>query len=96
MQDLYSGMISDSGSAEIIIYAVMAISAVAMLIYYLRSEKPVRTAVFGMISGAAALLLVNHFGGGMIPCVPLNGFTAFIALTLGIPGVAALIALLML
>lgn len=93
MQDNFKEIIFGLTLPQVIVYGAMAITAVIMLIYYMRSEKPVRSALLGMLSGAAALLIVNHFGGGALPMLPLNGFTAFIALTLGIPGVAAMAVL---
>ena len=90
MQDRYTKIISAVSFPEIIFYAAMIICAAAMLIHYMRSEKPVRTALAGMLSGTAALIALNYFGGNVIPALPLNGFTAFIALTLGAPGVAAM------
>ena len=93
MQDNFKEIIFGLTLPQVIVYGAMAITAVIMLIYYMRSEKPVRSALLGMLSGAAALLIVNHFGGGALPMLPLNGFTAFIALTFGIPGVAAMAVL---
>ncbi len=92
MQDIYTGIVSASDIPELIFYGATAVFAVIMLIHYIRSEKPVRTALCGMLSGTAALLLLNYFGGDIsfLPEMPLNGFTAFIALTLGVPGVAAM------
>ena len=92
MQDIYTGIVSALGIPELIFYGAMAVLIIIMLIHYAKSEKPVRTALCGMLSGTAALLLLNHFGGDVsfLPEIPLNGFTAFTALTLGIPGVAAM------
>lgn len=90
MQDRDREMILGLGLPETIFYGAMAIFAVAMLIHYMRSEKPVKTALAGMLSGTAALVALHFFGGSVLPALPLNGFTAFIALTLGAPGVAAM------
>lgn len=92
MQDRHTGIIPAFGIPEMIFYGAMAVFAVIMLIHYTKSERPVRTALCGMLSGTAALLLLNHFGGDIsfLPEMPLNGFTAFTALTLGVPGVAAM------
>ena len=90
MQDWNTKIIFGLSFPEIFFYASMAIFAVVMLIHYMKSEKPVRTALAGMLSGTAALLALNYFGGSVLPALPLNGFTAFIALTLGAPGVAAM------
>lgn len=90
MQNRNSEIIFGLGAAELIFYGAMAICAAAMLVYYMRKEKPVKTALFGMLSGAAALMAVNFFGGEIGLAVPVNGFTTFAALTLGAPGVAAM------
>ncbi len=81
-------------AGELIFYAVQAIAAVIMLIYYLRGEKPVRSAAFGMGSGAVFLLLLHFFGDYVGFSVPLNYFTAFVSLILGIPGVMILALLI--
>lgn len=83
-------MIFGLGAAELIFYGAMALCAAAMLVYYMRKDKPVKTAVFGMLSGVAALMAVNFFGGKIGLALPVNGFTTFAALTLGAPGVAAM------
>ena len=90
MQDRYSEMIFGLPLPKIIFFGAMFIFAAAMLIHYMKSEKPVRTALAGMLTGTASLIVLHYFGGGILPSLPLNGFTAFIALTLGAPGVAAM------
>lgn len=90
MQDRYTKMIWGLPLPEVIFCGAMVIFAAAMLVHYMRSEKPVKTALAGMLSGTAALVLLHFFGGEALPALPLNGFTAFIALTLGAPGVAAM------
>ena len=90
MQDWNSKMILGIPLPEVIFGGAMIIFAVAMLVHYMNSEKPVRTALAGMLTGTASLLVLHYFGGGILPALPLNGFTAFIALTLGVPGVAAM------
>ncbi len=65
--------------------------AIAMLIFYLKSEKPVLSAFKGMLSGAAALLIVNIFGTAFKVSLSVSAFNTVTALTLGIPGVVLLI-----
>ena len=88
-------MIFGLSMPEIIFFGAMFVFAAAMLIHYMKSEKPVRTALAGMLTGPASLLVLHYFGGGILPSLPLNGFTAFIALTLGVPGVAAMCMIFM-
>lgn len=83
-------------AAELIFYAVFALCAIIMLLYYRKKEKPVKSALLGMITGAAALLAANFFGAEIGLAVPINGFTAFVSLTLGAPGVLALCVISML
>lgn len=90
MQNGNSEMIFGLCAAELIFYGAAILCAAVMLVYYMKKEKPVKTALFGMLSGAAALLAANFFGAGIGLAVPLNGFTVFTALTLGAPGVAAM------
>ena len=75
------------GLAEIIFYGIGIVSAIAVLIYYMKSGKPVRNALLGMLSGTLALAAVHFFGGRIGLAMPLNGLTAFIALVFGAPGV---------
>ena len=65
-------------------------AAVIMLCCYLRSRHPVRTAFFGMSSGAAALLAAHFFGSTAGLYLPLNLFTTVVSLILGAPGVLIL------
>lgn len=75
--------------AELIFYGAAAVFAVAALIYYMKTGKPVKNAVIGMLSGTVTLIAVHIFGGRIGLAVPLNGLTAFVALVFGAPGVAA-------
>ena len=87
MQTWDTGIIS---MPELIFYAAGAVCAIAVLFYCMRTDKPIRTALLGMLSGAAALIAVHIFGSKIGLALPLNGVTVFTALTLGVPGVAAM------
>lgn len=87
MQSWNSEIIFGLDLAELIFYGTAVVSAIAILIYYMRSEKPVKNALLGMLSGAIALTAVHFFGGSIGLALPLNGLTAFIALVFGMPGV---------
>lgn len=87
MQDSIVG-IAGLSLPEMIFYGALALCALVMVIHYMRSEKPVKTALWGMLTGAAALIAVHFFGGKIGLALPLNGFTSFVAVTLGAPGVA--------
>lgn len=73
--------------AEIIFYGTAIVSAIAVLAYYMKSEKPVRNALLGMLSGTLALTAVHFFGDRIGLALPLNGLTSFVALVFGAPGV---------
>lgn len=75
---------------ELIFYLAVVISALVMLVHFLKSGKPAKTAFFGMGSGAVFLTLLHFFGGYVGFDVPLNFFTAVFSLILGIPGVLIL------
>ncbi len=89
MQTVYFGMTAPK-LAELILYGALGISALVMLIHYLRSEKPFKTAFKGMASGGISLALLHFFGGSVGLALPLDLFTVFISLVLGIPGTAAM------
>lgn len=76
--------------AELIFYGALALAGVVMLIHYLRSGKPLTSAFKGMASGGLGLVLLHFFGGQIGLALPLNLFTVFISLTLGLPGTAAM------
>lgn len=77
--------------SEIILWVALALCGVAMLIYYGKSDAPVRSAIKGMFTGAAALAVVHFAGEYFSICLPLNIFNIAAALILGIPGVILLI-----
>lgn len=76
--------------AELIFYGALALAGIVMLIHFMRSGKPVITAFKGMASGGLGLVLLHFFGEHIGLALPLNLFTAFISLTLGLPGTAAM------
>ena len=90
MQNRTSEIIFGLNAAELIFYGTMALCAAVMLIYYIKKEKPVKTAVLGMLSGGVTLMAANFFGSEIGLAIPVNWFTTFTALTLGAPGVAAM------
>ncbi len=92
MQTVYFGMTLP----ELVFYGALGISAVIVLIHYLRSEKPFHAAFKGMASGGAGLVLLHFFGGSMGLALPLNLFTVFVSLVLGLPGTAAMAVIEML
>lgn len=76
--------------AELIFYGAFVVAGAVMLIHFIRSGKPFKTALKGMASGGLGLALLHFFGDQIGLALPLNLFTVFISLTLGLPGTAAM------
>lgn len=73
------------------LYLILGAGGLIMLIYYARSKHPVRSALKGMASGGAALMLLHLFGGAF--SLPLSIFNLAWSLILGIPGTALMLLL---
>lgn len=78
-------------TANNILYIMFGVAIFVMLIYYIRRRRKFISAFFGVISGLAALFLLNKFGGGLGIDLPLNLFNICGSAVLGIPFVALLI-----
>ena len=72
---------------KIVFYAAFIICAIAVICFYMRSEKPARTAFKGMVSGALSLAAVHFWGESAGLYLPLNFFTSAVSLILGPPSV---------
>lgn len=81
---------SASELGTIIFYIAVVVSSIVMIVHYLKSSRPVKTAFLGMSSGAVFLALLHFFGEYVGFEVPMNFFTAVLSLILGIPGVLIL------
>ena len=81
---------------EWIVCGIWLLAALWMLRCYLNRKHPLRSALFGMLSGAAALAAMHLYGGRIGAELPLNCFTAGVSLLLGVPGVTLLTVLLLL
>jgi len=76
------------------IFAVVCGAAVLiMAFYYLRREHRVRTLLFGSLTGIAALLILNEYGGRFSTQLPLNVFNVAGSAVLGVPFVIILVLL---
>ncbi|MCM1024176.1 MAG: pro-sigmaK processing inhibitor BofA family protein [Prevotella sp.] len=76
--------------AKLVFYGALALAGIIMLIHFMRSGKPFAAAFKSMASGGLGLVLLHFFGDGLGLALPLNLFTAFVSLTLGLPGTAAM------
>ena len=56
-----------------------------MLIYYLRREKKLMSVLTGVVTGGAALFIVNKYGAFIGADVPLNLFNVLGSAVLGVP-----------
>lgn len=76
---------------ETVFYLICAAVILIMLLYYIKRKRRLSSALFGMISGFAALVLMNKFGYFIGGELPLNTFNVCGSMVLGIPFVAAMI-----
>ncbi len=75
---------------ENIFRIVCGAAVLIMLIYYLKREKKLISFLFGAISGAAALIILNKYGGIIGVNVPMNIFNFSGGVVLGVPFVVCL------
>lgn len=78
-------------NTETIFFLTCAAVVLIMIIYYGKRQKRFSTAIFGTLTGLAALILVNKYGGIIGAELPLNVFNLCGSAVLGVPFVACLI-----
>ena len=76
-------------AGTVVFWGILIAAWIAVTVHYLRAEKPVKTAVKGMLSGVLTLVAVHFWGGYIGLSVSLNLFTSVVALVFGAPGVIA-------
>ena len=77
-----------------LIFALICIVVVLiMLIYYMKRERKVLSFIFGAFTGAAALFILNKYGGFIGADIPLNLFNICGSTVLGVPFVVGLVIL---
>jgi len=76
-------------TGTIVFWGILTVAGIAMLIHYIRAEKPVKTAVKGMLSGAVTLTAIHFWGHYIGLAIEINLFNTLISLVLGAPGVIA-------
>ena len=83
-------------SGEIIILVILCCITMVMLFFYAKQKHPVKSALFGSISGICSFIGAKmlFLTAGIV--LPLNVFTVWTSAALGIPGVVALSVLQML
>lgn len=64
---------------------------IIMLRIYAKRKSTIKSALFGMLSGGAALILLHYFGGYIGFSPPLNLFNTMVSLLLGIPGLTLIV-----
>lgn len=77
---------------EMIYKGIWVVLGLVMIIYYAKRKHTVRSAFSGMLSGAAALILLHYFGDNLGYAPPVNLFNTGVSLVLGIPGAVLIMA----
>jgi pro-sigmaK processing inhibitor BofA len=77
-------------TADNIFIGICSIVVLIMLIYYIRRKRKIISFLFGSITGAAALLILNKYGAMLGIDVPLNLFNVAGSAVLGVPFVVCL------
>lgn len=72
-------------------YALWTALGIFMIIYYLRRSHTLRSALWGMFTGFAGLILLHYFGSVLGYSPELNLFNISTAGILGIPGVVLML-----
>lgn len=80
-------------TAENIFKAVCIAAAGIMLIYYIKRERKILSFLFGAVTGAAALIILNKYGSLIGAEIPLNIFNVGGSVVLGVPFVICLVIL---
>ncbi len=70
---------------------IWIIAGIIMIRFYAKRKSTVKSALIGMVSGGAALIILHYYGHYIGVSPPVNLFNTVVSLVLGIPG-AALIA----
>ncbi len=78
-------------TTTLIFWGIFLLLGIVMLVYYVKSGKPIRNSFKGMASGAVFLVLTHFFGGIFGIEMPLNLFNCMVSLVLGIPGIILII-----
>ena len=75
---------------QILILAILCCLSIFMLVYYYRQEHPVKSALFGSISGISGFFAAKliFLAAGIV--LPLNLFSLLFSAALGLPGVLTL------
>lgn len=80
-------------TADNIFKIVCAAVIIIMLIYYIKRERKILSMLFGALTGAAALIILNKYGGVIGVDIPLNLFNLSGSVVLGVPFVICLVIL---
>lgn len=80
-------------TAENLFMGVCGAAALIMLIYYIRRERKLLSFLFGALTGVAALIVLNKYGGLIGAEIPLNLFNVGGSAVLGVPFVICLVIL---
>lgn len=78
---------------EEIFSIICGIAILVMVVYYIRRKRKVRSLLFGALTGAAALILVNKYGDLIGTDIPLSVFNITGSCILGVPFVVILVVI---
>ena len=73
---------------DLIFKGIWVITGLIMLRFYAKRKHTVRSALFGMVSGGASLVLFHYFGSYIGFSPQINMFNTMASLVLGVTGVA--------
>lgn len=77
-------------SEQISIFIILCCITAIMLFFYVKQRHPMKSVLFGSISGIGSLIGMRLLLGTLGAALPLNLFTCWISAVLGIPGVIAI------
>lgn len=77
-------------SKQMPILIILCCVTAIMLLFYSKQKHPIKSVLFGSISGIGSLIGTRLLLGALETALPLNLFTCWTSAVLGIPGVIAI------
>lgn len=72
-------------------WVILSVTAFMLLVFFIRSRKPVKSLILNAFSGISALILINLTTKFTGIHIPVNWWSVITASGLGIPGIIGLI-----
>ncbi|MBR3593981.1 MAG: pro-sigmaK processing inhibitor BofA family protein [Clostridia bacterium] len=76
---------------KIILICVTVLYFLVYIILAIRSRKPIKTIFFSALLGILSMTLINLTSKFTGVCIPVNGYTASVAASGGLPATVALV-----